>query len=209
MIDARLLAFAGVAALLTITPGADTLLVVRNSMARGRAGGLLTTLGICSGLFVHAILSALGVSAVIVHSATAFETLKILGAAVLFVLGVQSLRGALSPTRPVEATTVASAAPVSRGYVEGLLTNVLNPKVAIFYLAVLPQFVTAEDPVLARSLLLAGIHAGQGLVWLSLVAALVGRTRGLMRSRGAQRALQALAGVALIGFGARLALAKR
>ncbi len=150
MIDARLLAFAGVAALLTITPGADTLLVVRNSMARGRAGGLLTTLGICSGLFVHAILSALGVSAVIVHSATAFETLKILGAAVLFVLGVQSLRGALSPTRPVEATTVASAAPVSRGYVEGLLTNVLNPKVAIFYLAVLPQFVTAEDPVLAR-----------------------------------------------------------
>ena len=209
MIDARLLAFIGVAALLTITPGADTLLVVRNSLARGRAGGLFTTLGICSGLFVHAIVSALGVSAVIVHSATAFETLKVLGAGVLFVLGVQSLRGALSPTRPVEATTAAREAPVRRSYVEGLLTNVLNPKVAIFYLAVLPQFVTAEDPVLARSLLLAGIHAGQGLVWLSLVAVLMGRSRGLMRSLGVQRMLQGLAGAALIGLGARLALAKR
>ena len=109
----------------------------------------------------------------------------------------------------VEATTVARAAPVRRSYVEGLLTNVLNPKVAIFYLAMLPQFVTAEHPVLARSLLLAGIHAGQGLVWLSLVAVLMGRSRGLMRSLRVQRTLQGLAGAALIGLGARLALAKR
>src|SRR5262249_11222412 len=92
MVDARLAAFVGVAALLTIIPGADTRLVVRNSLAGGRAGGLLTTLGICSGLFVHAMLSAVGVSAVVAHSATAFETLKILGAGVLFVLGAQSLR---------------------------------------------------------------------------------------------------------------------
>src|SRR5262249_10976877 len=196
-----LAAFVGVAALLTIIPGADTLLVVRNSLARGRAGGLLTTLGICSGLFVHAMLSAVGVSAVGAHSAPGFQVLESLGSGVLFVLGAHSLYGALIPQR--QADTPARA-PAARGYVEGLLTNVLNPKVAIFYLAVLPQFVSAADPVLARSLLLAGIHAGLGLAWLSLIAILTGRTRSILTSAGARRMLQGVAGAARVGVGARL-----
>lgn len=91
MIDPQIVAFAAIAALLTITPGADTMLVIRNVMARGQRAGLLTVVGVCCGLFIHAALSALGLSLVLVRSATAFEVVKMIGAGYLIWLGVQSL----------------------------------------------------------------------------------------------------------------------
>lgn len=91
MFDSQIITFTGIAALLTLTPGADTMLVVRNVLSRGKEAGILSTIGICSGLFVHATLSALGLSIILVESATAFEVVKWAGAGYLIYLGIQSL----------------------------------------------------------------------------------------------------------------------
>jgi RhtB (resistance to homoserine/threonine) family protein len=206
MLDARVLAFAGIAALLTLTPGADTMLVLRSALLRGRRAGLLTTLGICAGLFVHASVSALGLSVVLVRSAQAFEAVKLAGAAYLVLLGLRSL-WSVARRAPAEAPPEPGGA--RRAFVEGLLTNLLNPKVAVFYLAFLPQFVGPEDPVLAKSLLLAAIHVAQGIVWLSLVTLFVARLRRVLTRPRVRRALEGVTGLVLVGFGVRLATSRR
>jgi RhtB (resistance to homoserine/threonine) family protein len=207
MVDGRVLAFAGIAALLTLTPGADTMLVVRSALVRGRRAGLLTVLGVGSGLFVHATLSAVGLSALLLRSARAFELVKLAGALYLVFLGVQALRGAArpGPARAEEPAAVGER----RAFVEGLLTNVLNPKVAVFYLAFLPQFIGPGDPVLRRSILLASIHFAEGLVWLSLVTLFVARLRPVLARPRVQRGLEGLTGAVFIAFGVRLATSRR
>jgi RhtB (resistance to homoserine/threonine) family protein len=207
MLDARVLAFTGIAAIVTLTPGADTMLVVRSALVRGRRAGLLTVLGIGSGLFIHATLSALGLSVVLVRSAHAFEIVKLAGALYLVFLGVQALRSAARGA-PV-AERPAGPAGAHRAYVEGLLTNVLNPKVAIFYLAFLPQFIGPQDPVLAKSILLASIHFAEGLVWLSLVTLFVARLRPVLSQPRVQRALESVTGLVFIAFGVKLAISRR
>lgn len=213
MLDAQTLAFAGVALVLTLTPGADTMLVIRSVLARGRRAGLLTTAGICSGLFIHAVLSGIGLSIILVQSAAAFQIVKLLGACYLVYLGVNSLRsawrgrGASAELPPAAAGVEKSAR--WRSFTEGVLTNVLNPKVAVFYLAFLPQFIGPGDPVLAKSFLLASIHACMGMAWLSLVAVLLGRVRAFASSGRVQRWLEAVGGVILVGLGVRLALERR
>jgi RhtB (resistance to homoserine/threonine) family protein len=207
MIDSQVLAFTGVAALLTLTPGSDTMLVVRSALVRGRRAGLLTVLGICCGLFIHATLSAVGLSVVLVQSARAFEILKLAGAGYLLCLGLQSIWSAARGALPAERTVGPVGA--RRAFAEGLLNNVLNPKVAVFYLAFLPQFVGPGDPVLAKSILLASIHFAQGIVWLSLVTLFVARLRGTLTRPRVQRALESLTGLVLVGFGVRLAMERR
>jgi RhtB (resistance to homoserine/threonine) family protein len=209
MIDPQILVFAGVAALLIVTPGADTMLVTRNVLARGSRAGLLTTAGIAAGCFVHAILSALGVSLVLARSAIAFEAVKLAGAGYLIVLGLQSLARSRRPAEVEAPPARAAARRGSRSFVEGLLTNLLNPKVAIFYLAFLPQFVRATDAVLVKSVLLAAIHVGMGVVWLSLVSVFLGRLRGFVERRRVRRALEGVTAVVLVALGVRLALERR
>lgn len=212
--DSRLWAFVVVATLLAVTPGADTLLVVRNVLTRGRVGALLTVAGIASGCVVHAVLSAVGVSLILVRSAEAFAVLRFCGAAYLIVLGAQSVRrwwrvddGA--PTAAGSGATGPRSSRRLRSFVEGLLTNVLNPKVGIFYLAFLPQFVAPGDPALERSLLLAALHIGIGVVWLSTLSFGVGRIRPLVESRLWRARLEGASGAVLIALGVRLAGARR
>jgi RhtB (resistance to homoserine/threonine) family protein len=210
-IDPQVVAFATIAGLLTLTPGADTMLVMRNVMARGRSAGLFTTLGSCCGVFLHATLSALGLSLILVRSATAFEVVKWLGAGYLIWLGVQALRQALRrPPSASETVGRASAhgAPVKgrRSFLEGLLSNILNPKVAVFYLAFLPQFIGPGDWVLGKSVLLAGIHWVENLVWLSIVTLFLGRVRVWITQPRVTRAIEATTGAILIAFGVRLAM---
>ncbi|WP_242342674.1 LysE family translocator [Anaeromyxobacter terrae] len=207
MLDARVLAFTGIAALITLTPGADTMLVVRSALVRGRRAGMLTVLGVCAGLFVHATLSALGLSVILVRSARAFEIVKLAGAAYLVFLGLQAIWSAARSG----AVIAQAAEPIGahRAFVEGMLNNVLNPKVAIFYLAFLPQFIGPGDPVLAKSILLAGIHFTEGVIWLSLVTLFVARIRGVLADPKVNRALESATGLLLIGFGVRLATARR
>lgn len=214
MLDPRLLAFVGVAALFTITPGADTLLVVRNVLARGPRAGLLTTIGICCGLFVHATLSGLGLSVLLVQSATLFELVKLAGAAYIVWLGAQSLWGA---SRRRESSPLAVAAGPTRpervggwrSLREGLLSNVLNPKVAVFYLAFLPQYINPGDPALPKSILLAGIHFLLGIIWLSLLTGFLSRPGKLLSRPRVQRGLATATGGLLILLGLRLAVERR
>jgi threonine/homoserine/homoserine lactone efflux protein len=212
-VDSQLLAFLVVATLLAVTPGADTLLVVRNVLGRGRTAGLVTIGGIAAGCFVHAALSAVGVSLILVRSAEAFEILKLAGAAYLIVLGIQSIR---RWGRPDERTSgdedpgdAGARSGRSRSFLEGLLTNVLNPKVGIFYLAFLPQFIGPDDPVLARSLLLGGLHVGIGVLWLSLLSLGLGRIRPLVEDQRWRARLEGVSGAVLIALGVRLAVERR
>jgi RhtB (resistance to homoserine/threonine) family protein len=209
MIDAQILAFTGIAALLTITPGSDTMLVIRSVLARGQRAGFRSVLGICCGLFVHAALSALGLSAILVQSATAFEIVKLAGAAYLIVLGLQSVDKAWRGQVLSRREEPPGPARPRRAFMEGLLNNVLNPKVAVFYLAFLPQFIDPGDRVLAKSLLLATIHFGQGVLWLSFVTVSMERLRRWLTHRPVQRALETVTGVILVAFGVRLAFETR
>lgn len=202
--------FALLAGLLTISPGQDTLLVLRNATHAGAAAGLATTAGICSGLFLHATLSALGVSALIVVSATAFSALKLVGAAYVIWLGLQSLLRLRSAATAAGAEPHrASARRGGRFFLQGFLSNALNPKTAVFYLALLPQFAVFPETVLADSLFLAGLHFAMAFAWLGLLALLVERAKSVVARPNVMRTVDGLAGVALVLFGLRLAFARR
>jgi threonine/homoserine/homoserine lactone efflux protein len=207
--DSQLWAFLLVATLLAVTPGADTLLVVRNVLGRGRTAGLATIAGIAAGCFVHAALSAVGVSLILVRSAEAFRALKWGGAGYLIILGIQSIRvwWRADDVAPAAATEDrdGTGARRLRSFMEGLLTNVLNPKVGLFYLAFLPQFIRPGDPVFARSLLLGALHVGIGVVWLSLLSLSLVRIRPLVERRLWRARLEGASGAVLIALGVRLA----
>jgi len=198
--DPRLFAFVGVAALLTILPGADMALVTRNVLALGRRRTTLTILGICAGCVIHATASALGMSAILATSATAYNVVKTVGAAYLVWLGVQSVRGS-SAARQLGCSAAAFA--------QGFLTNVLNPKVAIFYLTFLPQFISPGEPVLARSLLLATVHILMGMVWLTAYAWFIDRLGAVLTRPVVKAWLERVTGGLLIALGARLAWERR
>jgi len=210
MLDSQVFAFAIVAGLMTMLPGADTFLVVRNSLRDGRRDGFLTGTGICSGLFVHALLSALGLSVILAHSAAAFTAMKFAGACYLAWLGIQSIRSGLrgSPDG-IPDQAVAAEVPPARSFSEGFLTNLLNPKVVVFYLALLPQFIDTDDAVLAKSLLLAAIHFIEGILWLGFVAWAVDRSRQFFLRPALRRWMDSICGAILIALGLRLALQQR
>jgi RhtB (resistance to homoserine/threonine) family protein len=208
MLDSQIVAFTFAAAVLTITPGQDTMLVVRNVLRGGRCDGVVTTFGICAGLFMHATLSALGVSVILMHSAMAFQLVKFAGACYLVWLGARSLasavRGTHHPAGPEHRPALDAVSP-QRCFLEGMLSNVLNPKTAVFYLAFLPQFIGPTDPVLQTSLLLAGIHYAEGILWLVVVSMAVDQTRRLFLKSMVRRWLDGICGTLFVGFGVRLA----
>jgi len=210
LFDANTLAFAAMALVLTVTPGNDTILVLRNAIRGGRREGMVTALGICTGLFVHALLSALGLSLILMHSAELYHAVKWAGAAYIVWLGIQALRDAFRGAGKIQAaggeTKSGADRSVRRRLFEGFLCNVLNPKVVIFYLAFLPQFIGPGDPVVAKSVLLAGLHWLISLAWLVFISWGVELARAQLARPAVRRGLDAVCGVALVGLGARLAL---
>jgi len=192
--------------LLTLSPGVDTLLVLRNSARGGWRDGALTTLGISSGLFVHATISALGISVILLQSAWAFTLLKLAGAAYLIWLGLMTLRAAAR--RPASVLPVSSAAPQSlkpwRSLYEGMLSNVLNPKAVIFYMAFLPQFIDPAGSALTQSLAMALIHFIVSMLWLCGLSLVADRARRLRMPR-LGRAFNALNGLLLMMIGTMMA----
>ena len=204
-------AFAAAAAVLTVLPGPDTLLVMRNTLHGGISAGWKTTIGICSGLFVHATVSALGMSAILKHAPHGFEILQVAGALYLGTLGLRSLRAAWFPAPLVEVDPGGPlVAPASTGrlLVEGFLSNVLNPKTMVFYLAFLPQFLRPRDPVWTSSLLLAGIHWSEGMIWLGVLVHALSSVRKWLLHPTTIRILETLSGLLLVGFAVRLALSR-
>lgn len=204
MVWTSVLGFAVVAALLTITPGIDTALVIRSTLQGGRRTGLVTSLGICCGLIVWGLLSALGVTAVLTASRVAFDVLRLCGAAYLVVLGVRTLLFAQRSEAEVVAPPAARSGRAA--FRIGMLNNLLNPKVGVFYLTLLPQFIPAGATVLGVSALLASVHFVEGLIWLSLLTFAVHHAARLLRRASVRRTMERITGLVLLGFGARVAL---
>jgi threonine/homoserine/homoserine lactone efflux protein len=194
--DEQLLAFVGVAVVLTLTPGPDMALVLRNTVRGGRPAGFRTIAGIALGLLLWASASALGVAAVLAASTTVFTGLKLAGAAYLVYLGLQALlavrRGEPSHDQPRRAGSP---------FRQGLATNLLNPKLAVLFTTLLPQFIDTGDPA-AKSALLAGIFVAIGLTWLCTYTLVVDV---VARSRTFRRVTEAVSGVVLVALGVRLA----
>jgi threonine/homoserine/homoserine lactone efflux protein len=209
MIDHSVLAFALIALALTVAPGPDTFLVIANTGAGGFRRGFATVLGIVSGGAVYVLLVACGLIRVLIYSPKVFFAVKLAGAAYLLYLGWGALRGAFRRSTSMAAAapaTPAVARSVRASYLQGLLTNALNPKIAVFYLAFLPQFLQPGDPVVLKSALLIGIHYGEGLVWLSLLAFGVGRLGPWLARPRVKKTLDAVLGATMMGFGVKLAV---
>ena len=200
-----LLAFVVAAGVLTITPGVDTAMVLRSAASGGTKSGSAAALGICSGLFVWGIGAAFGLTALLAASDLAFTVVKWLGAAYLVCLGVKLL---VRP-RTVFTHALADAGPrqgdVTNALQRGFLTNILNPKVGVFYVTFLPQFMPPGVSVAAFSLVLASIHVLLTLGWFALLIGLtVPLARWLAKPR-VGKALDRLTGCVFLAFGARLA----
>jgi threonine/homoserine/homoserine lactone efflux protein len=202
-VHSQLLPFIGTAVLIALTPGADTAMVVRSALVAGAPAARRTALGTTTGLLVWGAASACGVAALLNASAEVFAVVKLAGAAYLVWLGLQAIRhaGAHAPD--------ARGAPGGSPFRQGLLCNLLNPKAGIFFTALLPQFVSPQDPALLVSMLLTAIAAVTSLAWLSVYAAVVPRAGDVLRRPPVRRALDRATGVVLIGLGVRLALTRR
>ena len=198
----QLLPFVGTAILIALTPGADTAVVVRTAMVAGAAPARRTALGTATGLMVWGVASACGVAAILNASAELFTTIKLAGAVYLVWLGIQAIRrgGAHLP---------AEAGHAGSPFRQGLLCNLLNPKAGIFFTALLPQFVSPQDPALVVSLLLTAIAAATSLIWLTVYATLVPRAGDVLRRAPVRRAIDRVTGTVLIALGVRLALSRR
>jgi threonine/homoserine/homoserine lactone efflux protein len=213
MFDSLFWAFVALAALLTITPGADTVLTLRNTLAGGTRDGLCTVAGICSGFVFQPLLATLGIAALFVRLPLAFAVVKMAGAFYLVYLGAQSLRQAVQLWRRRDLDYQNTSNTYGRGsgwkrYREGLLTNALNPKIAVFYFAVLPQFIKPGDPVFVKSLLMTFCHYVMGMIWLGSIAVCAGQMRGFLTRPRIRASFEGASGLAMLGFGARLAFSR-
>jgi RhtB (resistance to homoserine/threonine) family protein len=189
--------FVPIAALLSVVPGPGTAMVVRSSLRDGWRAGVLTVAGNEVGVVVWALLSVVGVSALVAASEVAFAALKLVGAAALIWLGVQSLRG--SP--PAELAERRGGA-----FRAGLITSIANPKLAVFFVALFPQFVDPGASVLPTTLLMATLIVVFDFAWYTSLAVMVSRAKtGLMRSR-IGRWMERVTGSVLVGLGVRVAL---
>lgn len=196
-------------AALTLTPGLDTVLVLRNAAKGGASAGVMTSFGICSGLFVHGAISALGLSLILLQSAALFTLLKFAGALFLIYLGFQSLQAAWRGEALVIDTGSAPTLSSLQAFRDGFLTNLLNPKLIVFYMLFLPQFIDPASTALGQSLLVAAIHFVQGMIWMSGLAFAVHSARQLFARSSVSRLLNGCAGTLLVGFGIQLAAFER
>ncbi|OCH21021.1 LysE family translocator [Aliivibrio fischeri] len=196
--------------LLTMTPGLDTALVIRNTTRGGWKDGITCSLGICCGLFVHATMSAVGLSVVLVSSAELFTVVKTIGAIYLIWLGVQSIRSTFSHSQSIGMSSNKSleAPSLKVSFKEGFLSNILNPKTAVFYLALLPQFINPEYSAFAQSLLMASIHFVIAMIWQGGVALLVEKAKQLMSSSVVKNRIERVTGAVLVMLGVNLLVSK-
>lgn len=194
--------------LLNITPGADTLFVATRSASQGLKAGVAAALGIGSGCLVHVLAAAVGLSAVLAASSWAFTLMKYVGAAYLVYIGLSFLFKKDKPAAASAAQTPAiTATPLPLVWRQGFLTNVLNPKVALFFLAFMPQFIDAAAPQKALAFVLLGaIFTCTGTLWCICVAWLSARLRSLQVGRGVVRWLERVVGGLFVALGIRLAV---
>jgi threonine/homoserine/homoserine lactone efflux protein len=204
MLPTHLALFFAASIALIVAPGPDSLYVLARGIGQGRRAGLISALGTCTGLLVHTTLAALGLAVLLQASPVAYTVVKLAGAAYLVYLGVRALLTKQSFTLGGDTSRRLWA----RMYIQGMLTNVLNPKVALFFVAFLPQFVDARAGAVAPQMLLLGVlFATMGLAYLTLVALLSSQAGRLLRAHpNLASRIRWLTGSVLIGLGVRLAV---
>jgi threonine/homoserine/homoserine lactone efflux protein len=206
----QVLAFLGVSALVIMTPGQDTALTVKNTLAGGRRTGVFTALGVSTGQAVWTVAASAGVAALLVASEPAFVALKFAGAAYLVFLGAQALVAAIrgGPAHDLAGRATPRLAPAN-GYRQGVVSNLGNPKMAVFFTSLLPQFAPAGGGSFAAMLALGLVFCGLTFLWLTAYAAAVDRAGHVLRRARVRRALNAVTGTVLVGLGLRLATQER
>jgi threonine/homoserine/homoserine lactone efflux protein len=210
--ETSFLAFIGIATFVLITPGPDTALVVRNTLVGGRRRGVFTTFGIVGGQAIWVFATSIGIVALLVASEPVFHAVRLGGAAYLIYLGARSLydaarsgrwRDAAKDMPPAQRLSSRSA------FMQGLASNLSNPKMAAFFTSLLPQFAAPGDGALLKLMLLGGVFCLMTLVWLTLYALAVARAGDFLQRRNVRRALEGLMGAALIALGLRIATEHR
>ncbi len=201
-------AFLVVATAVALSPGPDVMFVLASGMQHKTRGALASAMGICAGSLVHALAAAVGISALIASSPTAFAVLQYAGAAYLAWLAIKAFRSFLNPQDQADVGSPTTS--TFHVFRQALTTNLLNPKVIVFYLALLPQFVSVDlGRVGLQIFLLGSIHAGIGLVYLAVIGSAAGKASGWLRTSGFARWLDAVAGTVFLGLALRIALSGR
>lgn len=201
--------FVGAVFLLNVTPGPDTAYIVGRSVAQGRSAGVVSSLGVSAGCCVHALATAFGLTAVLAASPLAFTAIKYAGGAYLAWLGLRLIFA--RPAQQAASAATTGTRPLRALFLQGFLTNVLNPKVILFFLSFFPQFVDPHAGQQALAFLALGaIMVAMSTVWNTLVAWMAGTlTARAGRAPGLKRWLDRVIGAAFIGLGARLAMTQR
>lgn len=204
-------AFLGVSILVIVTPGQDTALTIRNTLFGGRTPGVFTAAGVASGQFIWTVATSAGLAALIIASEPVFTALKLAGAAYLVFLGAQALYAAV---RPRSAPAVTGS--LGRGrlgsvaaYRQGVLSNLGNPKMVVFFSSLLPQFITRGHASFETLLMLGLVFNVMTLTWLTGYALVVARVGDVLRRERVRRSMEAATGLVLVGLGLRLATERR
>jgi threonine/homoserine/homoserine lactone efflux protein len=213
MDDATFVGFLAIAAVVIVTPGQDTALTIRNTLLGGRRAGIATALGVGVGQGTWTIAAGLGLTALLVASEPAFAAVRLAGAAYLVYLGAHSLWQAIRPHR-IEAGFDGAGGPgrvsnglePTRAFRQGAISNLGNPKMAVFFTSLLPQFVAPGSDVSTGMIALGLVFVAMTIAWLSGYAALVARAGEVLRRPRVRRAMDAAMGTILVAFGARLAV---
>jgi threonine/homoserine/homoserine lactone efflux protein len=202
--------FVALAIVVIATPGPDTALTIRNTLVGGRPAGIATAVGVALGQATWSLATSVGVAALLVAAEPAFVALKLAGAAYLIYLGGQSLWSAFRgrPAAPTLDRTTSSGRPAV-ALRQGILSNLTNPKMAVFFPSLLPQFVAADAPPFLPLLALGILFCFMTLTWLTGYAFAVARAGDVLRRSSIRRAIEAITGVVLVAFGARVAVSLR
>ncbi|TQV70726.1 LysE family translocator [Exilibacterium tricleocarpae] len=206
---AQIASFSLVALLLVVSPGPNGVLIAKTVPTSGRAAGFANVAGFLVAFYIHGALSILGLSVILMQSAQAFLLVKIIGALYLIWIGVKALLSAWQGDNTTRSTVPTKPKrSLSKAFVEGFLTNALNPKVSMFYMAAFPQFIPVEEGAMMNALLLVSIHSLMNMIWFASLVILFSRLVATVRSGWFQRVFKGITGAIFIGFGVKLATLK-
>lgn len=201
----QILSFTFIALLLVVSPGPNGLLIAKTVPSLGKKAGFTNVLGFFMALYIHGALSILGISVLLTNSAELFFIVKVVGALYLSWIGIKSLIGAYNniEVKKVESETINTKT-LKKSFLEGFLTNMLNPKVSMFYLAAFPQFIPAGEYSILYAFLLVTIHVVMNVFWFSSMVILFSHLSEVAKNGLFQRLLKTLTGIVFIGFGVKL-----
>lgn len=207
-VSEALLQFAVVAALLTVIPGMDTVLVLRTAISRGRGPAFATAAGICTGTVAWGVAAAAGASALLAASEAAFTVLKIVGACYMAWLGISMFVKTFRTGTTASTEIPEAGRSVRMAWLTGVTTSLLNPKVGVFYMAMIPQFLPQDVPTLLMGVLLPLVHNAEGMLWFAGIILATRYARRWLQSPSVAKATDRIAGVVLVAFAAKIASTK-